>query len=80
MHPAVSAQAPQNASGSNAVDPALATLTGQAAGQPVSGGGFSNAFAGVAAEQLTGGGHAYTGLVAAEQPSSGGLLAGVPSD
>ena len=51
--------------------------TGRAAEQPVSGGGpFSYARAGQTAERFAGGGFAYTGRVAAEQPTFGGLQAG----
>ena len=55
--------------------------TGRAAEQPVSGGGpCSYAYAGQAAVQLAGGGNAYTGRAAAEQPTLGGLQAGRSSD
>ena len=50
---------------------------GRTAEQSASGGGSaSNAYAGQAAERLAGGGFAYTGRVAAEQPTFGGLQAG----
>ena len=75
-------QSPPHAGGLSPVDPGLPTTTGRDAEHPVTGCGTANAFAGVAAEQPTGGGSTYAARDAAEQHACGGLQAGatLPSD